>query len=143
MVCIYCGSRTRVINSRTNVRTNRAWRRRRCVRCEATSTSREDVDLEESLRIKHSDGQMQPFMRDVLYLSVVKSLDHLPSAAVTATALCETIIRSITNEKPLDPQITTASVAQHAKSVLRRFDRTAEIKYYSYLSRDLQKTVDE
>lgn len=143
MVCVYCGAKTRVTNSRSNIRAGRVWRRRECLSCRAISTSREEFDLRDCLAVQHTDKNMDAFMRDTLYMSVVKSLDHSPHAVRDASALCETIVQEILKHKPIAPNISTTTIAKHTKKVLDRYDKTAAIKYCSYRSKQIQQKLVE
>src|SRR5690348_1875861 len=94
MVCIYCGNKTDVINSRPQKRHNKVWRRRRCTKCEAVFTTTEAAALAESLRVarKAKPNTLQPFLRDKLFLSIYKSCQHRPDAIQDASALTDTVV---------------------------------------------------
>lgn len=91
MVCIYCGVKTQVINSRPQKRQNHIWRRRECQGCRALFTTSEAPDFLKSLSVRRKKV-LQPFSRDKLFLSVHDSLKHRKTAINDATGLTDTII---------------------------------------------------
>lgn len=130
MVCIYCGGETQVINSRSQKRYNHVWRRRRCAKCGAVFTSVETAELSKSLVIKNK-GNLQPFLRDTLFISIYESLKHRKSALRDATALTETIIGKLEHHIA-DGVINRDVLVQAAYLSLKRFDKAAAMHYQAY-----------
>lgn len=128
MVCIYCGHKTKVTNSRTSVRHCATWRRRECLKCHSIFTSREGPDLENSLRVHKSDSLLEPFYRDRLFISITNSLSHRKTALSDATELTDTIINrllSLHTNGLLEKLIIRNTVLE----VLERFDPVAGAHY--------------
>jgi transcriptional regulator NrdR family protein len=133
MVCIYCGHKTDVINSRPQKRHNKVWRRRRCTACEAVFTTTESASLSESLVIARSTAKAgyHPFLRDKLFLSVYNSCQHRKSAVADASALTETILGdlpTISQNGLVDRQALRETTLQ----VLTRFDTVAAVHYAAF-----------
>lgn len=131
MVCIYCESKTAVINSRHQKRSNQVWRRRACYRCKAVFSTDESVNFERSVSVKQKNGTLQPFRRDKLLVSIYSACGHRKHATADATALCATVINNLL------PQIIQATIPRDniidtVNGVLKRFDRAAEVTYGAY-----------
>lgn len=132
MDCIYCKQKTKVTNSRPQKADYRTWRRRSCLSCKATITSVESINLADALRVEKKDGSYQPFIRDKLFLSVYRSVDHLDSPTESAHHLTSTILRLILKPKPLSPIITSQTIATNSVIVLKRFNAAASVRYLSF-----------
>src|SRR5262245_26827606 len=105
MVCVYCGSPTRVINSRHQRRTNDIWRRRKCLNCLNIFTSNEQAELATAI-IMESGDNLLPFNRDTLFVSILESCKHRPTAISDANSLTSVIItRLLKGQKK--PGLTT------------------------------------
>lgn len=131
MVCLYCGSKLAVSNSRPQKRTNSVWRRRACPACKAVFTSVEAIDPTATLMFQGGQKHLQPFSRDILFISVVDACRHRETAATDARALTDTVVQQLLGAK------YSASVRRHhvitvTTGVLERFDRAAAIQYHAY-----------
>ncbi len=131
MVCVYCGQKTHVTNSRLQRRSNQVWRRRECLSCHALFTTNEAVDYAATWTVRGASGRPQPFMRDKLLLSLYKSLEHRSDALVAAGDLADTVIRKLSSS------ITQGSVASGAITTtvtvaLNRFDKPASVHYQAF-----------
>lgn len=133
MVCIYCSSRTQVVNSRALYAGIQTWRRRACKACKAVFTTRELPDLEQALRVRGHDDMLSPFSRDTLFLSIHASLTHRASPITDASGLCETIVSEILRsaQKGL---IETTTLTRIAIETLARFDQAAATHYRAHHS---------
>ena len=131
MVCPHCSSNTQVINSRLQKRANSVWRRRKCIQCEAIFTSREVADLSAAWRVIHQKTGLQPFLRDKLFLSLYKSLQHRHTALTDAGDLTDTIIGQLTRTKT-DGPLSPAAIVQAVTTVLSRFDTVAQVHYQAF-----------
>lgn len=133
MVCIYCGYKTRVTNSRSSRRSSNVWRRRRCLHCKALFTSRERADLGGTHVVKHSDGSLEAFSRDNLFISIYESCGHRKSALTDAEALTDTIISMLLSSHELNrPSLTTKTITTLCKTTLEHFDAVAATYYAAY-----------
>lgn len=128
MVCIYCSGNTSVVNSRPQKRSNNIWRRRSCSKCAAIFTTIESPDTSSSIIVKHADGSVTPFLRDKLFMSILKSLpenDQYESAAELST----TIIASLVGQPEKLKPINVADIIKTSQTVLRRYNKTAYLRY--------------
>ncbi len=131
MVCIYCGGKTSVINSRHQKKANQVWRRRHCDSCQGIFTTLEQTDLPLSLLYRKNASSVEPFSRDKLFLAIHNSLKHRKTASNDATALTATVIAKLL------PSIKTATllrsdIIKTTSDVLKRFDKTAAISYQAF-----------
>jgi len=134
MVCIYCGNKTQVTNSRHQKRLNRGWRRRECLTCHAIFTTIEEADYTSSLIVRSSaakHGPISHFSRDKLFESILKAVGHRETALEDASALTATITAKLLLGAP-DATISPNTIVQTALETLRRFDVVAAIQYEAY-----------
>jgi transcriptional regulator NrdR family protein len=131
MVCIHCGQKTQVINSRTQRRANQVWRRRRCVSCQAVFSTLESTDYGAVWLVRGSTSRLSPFSRDKLFLSLHKSCQHRPTAASDAGALAETVIGKLSGQVQ-DGVIPVKSIAAAVQVALARFDKAAGVHYQAF-----------
>ena len=132
MVCIYCGASTSVTNSRHQKRANQVWRRRRCEACQSVVTTVEGVDYAASISLKTTSGALEPFQRDILFISVYDSLRHRKTAVSDAEALTATILKQL----PVCFDATTAvdreKLVNLTATTLQRFDSAAAVQYRAF-----------
>jgi transcriptional regulator NrdR family protein len=136
MVCIYCGSRTNIINSRLIKKSGQKWRRHRCDQCKAIFTTTEDYQLESCLLVSHPADNKIPeaFSRYKLFLSIYSAVKHLERPANTAGDLTNTIINAVCGQKPLKPIISSDDISNAVIRVLKRYDAASAIRYASLRS---------
>jgi transcriptional regulator NrdR family protein len=132
MVCIYCSGDTMVINSRLQKRVNTVWRRRRCKICGATVTTEEAPRYETALMVQSSTDALQPFSRDILFVSLYKSLAHRKTATTDAADLTKTLIASLHNSNQATAIIDKYALTAHVTACLERFDTAAASHYRAY-----------
>ena len=132
MVCVYCSSKTRVVNSRLQKSINGVWRRRQCLACKQIFTTRENAELESSIRIQYPDGSLRPFLREVLFVSIYESCRHRPTAISDACALTNTVVTLLLAEATEDGLLAQTDTVKVTKQVLNRFDRVAGTVYTAY-----------
>lgn len=130
MVCLYCNSPTRVMNSRPQKRTNSIWRRRQCLKCKAVFTTEESPTFSGSILV-NSPSASQPFSRDQLFVSIYESCKHRKDAQTVASALTDTIIGKLLPQVS-DAAIERAQIVTTASMVLGRFDKAAGVHYAAY-----------
>ncbi len=135
MVCIYCGSKTQVTNSRQQKRLNHGWRRRECSGCGAVFTTIEEADYGSSLAVRPLDtakhSHIKPFSRDKLFVSVLKAVGHRKTAVADASALTATIIANLlagSTAAVLSPD----DIIKSTLVVLGNFDAVAALQYDVY-----------
>lgn len=131
MVCVYCGSKTEVTNSRHQKRLNQVWRRRHCLNCGGIFTTHEMTAYEGSWRVQTASGSLQPFSRDKLLMSLHKSLEHRPTPVDDASGLTATVISLLSNQT--DKGLLQAeSIALTVQAVLQNFDKAAAVHYAAF-----------
>lgn len=128
MVCVYCRADTRVVNSRQQIKNNNIWRRRKCTECAAVFTSTEMVDLAAALRVSYL-GQLQPFNRDLLFLSLYESCKHRQVAARDAANLTRQVISRLLAIQTPAGLITREQIIHVCEAVLHPFDSAAAVVY--------------
>ena len=132
MKCIYCNHETKVVNSRPKKLDHQTWRRLNCIKCNSTVTSIESISLGEALRVEKRDGGIEPFHRDKLYISIYKSIDHIPNPAVTSSHLTNNILRHMYKTKPFGPVVSSPTISKHAATALKHFNAAASVRYLSF-----------
>jgi transcriptional repressor NrdR len=130
MVCIYCQSKTRVINSRLQKRSNTVWRRRYCPQCNDTFTSIETLK-DQSFMVIDKSTQPKPFSRDNLFVSIYLSCGHRINPINDATALTDTIVSKLLSSIR-DGCIEKTDLVATSEYVLRHFDLVASTSYKAY-----------
>lgn len=131
MVCIQCGGKTQVVNSRAQKRLNQVWRRRRCVKCQAVFSTEEAAHYGGSWTVRGKTGALEPFSRDKLLLSLYESCRHRPAPLKDAEGLTDTVItklRALVKNGSLDRQ----SIALTVQVALNRFDGAASVHYQAF-----------
>lgn len=130
MVCIYCHSKTGIINSRHLARNNQTWRRRQCLKCKALMTTLEEANYSGLWMIINDKG-MKSFNRDKLFLSIYDSLKHRKTAINDANSITSTIIAKMAKNCS-DGRIEHQKLIEIAKSCLKNFDKPAFIHYQAF-----------
>ena len=127
MVCIYCGSETKVINSRLQKRNNQVWRRRQCLNCKSVFTTHESIELESSLSVE--DGrQPEPFLADLLLKDLMAAMNHRKDVYTASREVLGTIVRKLL-KMPRAPLFSPADISRTTAEVLKRFDKRAHLRY--------------
>lgn len=127
MVCVYCGEKTQVTNSRRQRRSNQVWRRRQCKGCKAVFTTLEAVDLPTTL-IVDSRGRSEPFLPDKLYTEVLLALQDRKDCYEAAREVTNTVIKELL-KLPDKPLFRPSQISRAAAGVLKRLDRRAYLRY--------------
>ena len=129
MKCIYCGEKTKTLNSRQKSKGLRTWRRRGCEACDAIFTTEESVNMELAIRVKKKSG-LEPFHRQKLYLSVHNAISHRNKAYSDAEGLVATIVSALLPSK--SGTVTISEIKEVSLRVLKRFDKAAAIHYQAH-----------
>jgi transcriptional repressor NrdR len=130
MVCLYCGGKTEVVNSRPQKRINQIWRRRKCSACGAVFTTNERIDYSATIVVKRKSG-LEPFERDTLLVSLATSLGHRPTAVGDAAALATTVTRALLSAAE-NGVVEVTNITAESYKVLNRFDTLAAAHYRAY-----------
>lgn len=125
MVCVYCGSKTKVTNSRRQKRNNQIWRRRQCLKCQAVFTSHEVIDLSGALLV-----DSKPFIEDLLYSDLLLALKDRSDSHEAAREVTHTVVQELL-KSPQKPQFTSSEISRVAGAILERLDRRAYFHFHA------------
>jgi transcriptional repressor NrdR len=137
MVCLYCKSPTSVSNSRHQKSLNQVWRRRQCTECGAIFTTHEVYDHASSLALQTRDGKLQPFKKERLFLSILKTCEHRNNELDDAVAITETVMTKLLRTIS-SGAVFVDSVVLFTYETLLNFDKASAVRYaalhpgYSY-----------
>ena len=128
MVCIYCGGKTRIYNSRSMQRSNNTWRRRVCTLCDTAFTTIEAADYSKHITVRSQTKTTSEFNRDRLLISLHASLQHRADPLDDAVGICETVVNSVAQHSN-NGMLTTTTIRETVITVLKRFDALAAQHY--------------
>lgn len=128
MVCVQCGDKTQVINSRPQRKVNQQWRRRQCQGCQTIFSTLEIADYSALWAVKTPARPLKPFSRDKLLLSLQHSLQHRPSSLDDAAGLTDTVITKLRSQAT-NGILTAQQIIQTVQVALNRFDKLASVHY--------------
>jgi transcriptional repressor NrdR len=131
MVCIHCGGKTQVINSRHQKHHNQVWRRRQCADCHAVFTTEEIAAYHAAWVVRSKTGRLEPFLRDKLFLSLYRSCEHRKTVLADAGALTDTIIKKLTGQV-INGSLDSRTILATAQVALNRFDAAASVSYQAF-----------
>lgn len=77
------------------------------------------------------EKHLQPFSRDMLFISVYEACRHRKTATADARALSDTIINQLVHSKRT-ATLQRHQVIQVITEVLHRFDTAAAVQYAAY-----------
>lgn len=130
MVCIYCKSKTNVVNSR--VKSNSlVWRRRKCLNCGAVFTTTEEPRYIDILMIKTTNSRLTPFDQDTIFVKMYGCLGHLQNKITKSRYLTDTITNKVLKN-------STSGIIEENKledimlRTLKRYDSFAYNFYKNY-----------
>lgn len=130
MVCVHCGGKTRVVNSRRQRRGNQVWRRRQCLNCGAVFSTVESARYELAWVVRRGK-RFEPFSRDKLLLSLHRSCQHRKNALSDSHSLTETTIGKL-HTRVKDGALDPADITSAAQVALNRFDKAASVHYRAF-----------
>lgn len=131
MVCIYCDSKTQVVNSRSQQRLKQVWRRRKCVKCHNIFTTIEHINFSGSILIENKSGKTENFIKEKLLLSIYSSLGHRIDPLGDSIAITDTIVSNLLKTLK-SPLISRDTLINTSVSVLNKFDKPAAVHYKAY-----------
>lgn len=131
MVCIHCGSKTSVVNSRQQRRANQVWRRRLCDACGAVFTSIESAELSRSWYVSNTHSKLTPFSRDKLFLSLYNSCQHRKDPLSDAGGLADTVLKRLLTQIE-SGVLSSQSIKETIQVTLNRFDKAASTHYRAF-----------
>lgn len=125
MKCVYCTGPTHVTNSRAQKRSNQTWRRRECLKCQATFTTHELVELSGAVLVDR-DG-IHPFISDILFVDLLNALKGHSASFIAAREITTTVIGQLLRQRQM--VYPAKEISRTAAAVLKRFDRQAYLRY--------------
>jgi len=145
MVCIYCKSKTGIVNSRFNKELFKTWRRHKCTKCHATFTTYEQIDTRQSVKVIKNSGELEAFDEHKLFISIFKAVENFKNNTIAAKLVLDSVLRHVYCATSL-PTITSSEIGKISALALKRYDTAAAIKYLSYKhtlqsSRDIKKVL--
>ena len=135
MDCPFCGSsQIMVSNSRPNSKRNKIWRRRKCLECNNTFTTYENINLNYLTVIKKS-GKKERFSRIKLYASIYhSSLDKKGVDRGDASLFTEKIVSEV--EGVLlhlrRKSVSTGEIKETVLKILRKRSPDTFLRYLAY-----------
>lgn len=130
MVCLYCHSKTKIINSRFNKELFKTWRRHKCIKCGAMFTSYENIELGQAIKVSNNTGDLAFFDNNKLFTSIYSCLFHQNNPLQAAKIVNNAVLRHILTAKSL-PIISTEQIIYFTALALKQYDASAAIKYLS------------
>lgn len=131
MVCLYCAHNTRVVNSRSQKKTNQIWRRRLCINCRSIFTTTEAIVYKKEVLVSKGTA-LEPFSRDKLFISLYSSLKHRATALSDARELCDTISSRLISLLDKEATIEAQKITNTTQVCLNRFDKVASTHYRAF-----------
>ncbi len=132
MVCIYCGGKTAVTNSRLQTKANSVWRRRRCYACKAVFTTEEHASYESSFAMQYNASHIVPFERDMLFLSIYEACRHRKNAVSDAASLTTTVLSKLQMIATSNGAIQRNDIVRVTSETLKLFDNASAVHYLAY-----------
>jgi transcriptional regulator NrdR family protein len=120
-----------VLNSRLQKRSNRVWRRRKCLKCQTTFTTEESALYEALWLVEGPLGSLKAFSRDKLLLSLYNSCQHRSKALEDSSDIADTIIKRLSGGVK-DGRINASAIRQVVLVALSRFDKSASTHYLAF-----------
>lgn len=129
MFCIFCKNQTKVTNSRSSKKTASKWRRRQCLSCKKTFSTKELPDINLSVKVK-SGTTIKPFLDDKLFLSITNALSHRKDRLRDSRELTDTVISKLLPFK--NTTVDRKEIIDITYTVIRRFDNAGAVYYKSH-----------
>lgn len=129
MRCPFCNSNDdRVLDSRPAEDGRAIRRRRECLNCHKRFTTYEKIE-EMPLIVSKRDGSVQPFDREKLIQSIMKSCVKRPVSTQTIEAIVNTIEEKAGREGRRE--IRSQEIGEQVLAELRRIDTVAYVRFAS------------
>lgn len=129
MKCPYCAySEDKVVDSRPTEDDTAVRRRRECLRCHRRFTTYEKTE-EMPLVVVKKDGSRQPFDREKLIQSILKSCVKRPVTTAQIEHLVDNLTSSVMNQ--LQREISSAEIGERVLNQLRELDAVAYVRFAS------------
>lgn len=135
MICPFCQNDTLVYNSRLTGQKQQVWRRRRCVACRKTFTTKERTDWTGVVTVV-TQRSHSPYSRERLQLSIAKACFPLLEQHGSVGMLCDTIEQKLLASGFFTHSPQEASLITHTSiEVLRAYNPSFAISYVQQVYR--------
>lgn len=137
MKCPFCNASTKVYNSRSSHQSTQKWRRRQCLDCNKSFTTREKVDYTGIVSVRSTDNKVSPYSREKLLLSIVRAstnLDLPPEALTELTDSIELTLKQIAFFTRATQDSNT--IIESAIIVLKRYNKNLAVQYLNQVYRN-------
>jgi len=129
MTCPYCNNpKSKVIDKRDNIKDGTTRRRRECLKCKKRYTTQEKVENID-LNIIKKDGSVQPYMRDKLVKSILKSVDKDTFTDENLNSMTDDIEMRLLNRK--SSMVTSTDIGRMVLTRLKKFSPVAYMRFAS------------
>jgi transcriptional repressor NrdR len=129
MNCPYCSNpKSKVIDKRDNPKEGTTRRRRECLKCKKRYTTYEKVEHIDLTIIK-KDGSAEPYMRDKLTKSILKSVDKASFTDDDLNGMTDEIEMRLLNRKA--SMVTSTDIG---RMVLTRLKKLSPVAYMRFAS---------
>lgn len=133
MKCPFCSKNTKVYNSRSTHYSTQTWRRRQCLNCNKSFTTKEKVDWTGLISIRTPDDTSE-YNHERLQLSIIRASDriNLPTDMITElTDSIELALRAngFFNTQEQDSSVITTT----ATTVIQRYNRNMALQYVNHV----------
>jgi len=131
MVCIYCGGKTNVVNSRQSKSSFGVWRRRSCILCDASFSTIETLNERQVIAVSNNQSsELVPLSRDEIVISIFNSCRHRQNAINDASALANSVMKTLLSMQTA--QLQKSAIKQAISDILSRFDQAAYTHYQAF-----------
>lgn len=133
MVCPFClHKKTKVYNSRSTSLNMIVWRRRQCLTCKKTFTTKEELNPGDHWKI-YKNKRESSYSRSRLITSLLRACDHLTAKEDKVFYLLNAIEQKLLPFAAKNNLVLQASeITTATANILKNYDPTAYVKYISY-----------
>ena len=129
MKCPFCNNKTEVYNSRRSHQATQTWRRRRCLTCNKSFTTREKVDFNGIVQVKNGDSR-EPYSRERLLLSIVRASDKLNLPLHMLLELTDSVELELKNHQFFEKNTQKVTmISEVTMTLLARYNRNLALQY--------------
>jgi len=83
--------------------------------------------------VKKRSGNLEPFLRDKIFLSIYRSVDHLTDPITKTNHLTNTVLRHIQKDNELtSATITSVKLSSIICNVLKHYNAAASVRYLAF-----------
>lgn len=129
MKCPFCSAKTKIYNSRSSTTKHETWRRHRCIHCDRSFTSRENIDWNGAIRIKSSTSTSD-YAHGTLLGSIISATIAASILPDIAVALADTVEQALVQRAFFTESVQSSQIIKDVCiSVLSRYDKHLAIHY--------------